>query len=226
VDLTASISPKLVVWESPDGLGAGHRYQSSSRENGDPANVSELRFGAHIGTHVDAPRHFARDSDAGIETLRLEDLNGPAFVVDVFGVALLDAAVLSDVFQHPPFSVRDDITRVVFRTENTKRDLMSQTDFHTDYVGFTEDGARLIVQRFPGIKVIGIDYVSVAAYEHLIPAHQFLLEHGIVPVEGLLVPENLVTPGAWMFHCAPIKLEGSDGAPARAWVTGPLEHYA
>ena len=49
-----------------------------------------------------------------------------------------------------------------------------------------------------------------------------LLEAGIVPVEGLLIPENTVKPGWWMFHCAPLKLLGSDGAPARAWLA-PME---
>jgi kynurenine formamidase len=84
VDLTATIGPELVVFESKEGLGVDHRYQSSSQANGDPANVSELRFGAHTGTHVDAPRHFARTNDAGVETLSLSWLNGPAVVVDVF----------------------------------------------------------------------------------------------------------------------------------------------
>ena len=85
VDLTATIGPELVVFESAEGLGPDHRYQSSSQSDGDPANVSELRFGAHTGTHVDAPRHFARTNDAGVETLRLSWLNGPAIVVDIFG---------------------------------------------------------------------------------------------------------------------------------------------
>jgi kynurenine formamidase len=72
------------------------------------------------------------------------------------------------------------------------------------------------------VKTVGVDYVSIAAYEHLVAAHVVLLEAGIVPVEGLLIPEEDVEPGWWMFHCAPLKLLGSDGAPARAWLA-PME---
>lgn len=218
VDLTATIGPELVVFESAEGLGPDHRYQSSSQADGDPANVSELRFGAHTGTHVDAPRHFARTNDAGVETLRLSWLNGPALVVDVFDAAALDAATLRSVAG----SIPDEVTRVLFRTDNTRRGIMSTTAFDDTYVGFTEDGARWLVNEKPRVKVVGVDYVSVAAYAHLVTAHVVLLEAGIVPVEGLLIPENTVKPGWWMFHCAPLKLLGSDGAPARAWLA-PME---
>lgn len=218
VDLTATIGPELVVFESAEGLGPDHRYQSSSQADGDPANVSELRFGAHTGTHVDAPRHFARTNDAGVETLRLSWLNGPALVVDVFDAEALDAATLRSVAG----SIPDEVTRVLFRTDNTRRGIMSETAFDEKYVGFTEDGARWLVNEKPRVKVVGVDYVSVAAYAHLVTAHVVLLEAGIVPVEGLLIPENTVKPGWWMFHCAPLKLLGSDGAPARAWLA-PME---
>ena len=218
VDLTATIGPELVVFESAEGLGPDHRYQSSSQADGDPANVSELRFGAHTGTHVDAPRHFARTNDAGVESLRLSWLNGPALVVDVFGAAALDAATMRAVAG----SIPDGVTRVLFRTDNTRNEIMSRTAFDETYVGFTEDGARWLVEHRPNVKTVGVDYVSVAAYEHLVTAHVVLPEAGIVPVEGLLIPEETVEPGWWMFHCAPLKLLGSDGAPARAWLA-PME---
>ncbi|MGH9295917.1 MAG: cyclase family protein, partial [Acidimicrobiales bacterium] len=38
------------------------------RGRGDPCNVSELSFGAHSGTHVDAPVHFV-DGGVGVDAL-------------------------------------------------------------------------------------------------------------------------------------------------------------
>ena len=212
IDLTATISPSLVVFESDEGLGPAHRYQSKSQSTGDDANVSELQFGAHTGTHIDAPRHFARNSDSGIENIDLRWLNGPAFVIDAFGVAALDAVTLKAL------NTPSGISRVLFRTDNTRKGIMSQTKFDNTYVGFTKDGAEFLINYLPDVKIIGIDYVSIAAYSHLVTAHVVLLEAGIVPVEGLLIPEGTVQPGWHMFHCAPLKLEGSDGAPARAWL--------
>jgi kynurenine formamidase len=213
VDITAPVDASLVTWEKADGLGASHRVQSSSRADGDDANVSELAFGAHTGTHVDAPRHFARDSDAGIETLHLSWMNGPAMVIDAFDVPALTAEALASL------DIPRGVERVVFRTDNTRRRLMRLRAFQRDYVAFTEDGARWMVDFRPDVKTIGVDYVSVAAYDHLVAAHRVLLEAGKVPLEGLVIPEESVRSGWWRLHCAPLLLVGSDGAPARAWLT-------
>ena len=49
----------------------------STLASGDQANVSQLNFGAHTGTHVDAPAHFFEGA-AGVESLPLDILIGPA----------------------------------------------------------------------------------------------------------------------------------------------------
>src|SRR6267143_6844873 len=49
---------------------------------GHAANVSLLHFGAHSGTHVDAPAHFI-EGGAKVEALPLESLMGKAAVVEL-----------------------------------------------------------------------------------------------------------------------------------------------
>ena len=117
VDITAPIDASLVTFEKADGLGPQHRRESSSHDAGDPANVSELAFGAHTGTHVDAPRHFSRKDARGVETIPLATINGPALVVDAFGVPLLDAEALEAIAESIPDSPA--VSRVIFRTDNT-----------------------------------------------------------------------------------------------------------
>src|SRR5882757_1938406 len=46
-----------------------------SLDRGDSANVTALCFGAHTGTHVDAPAHFIKDGSKA-ESLDLETLLG------------------------------------------------------------------------------------------------------------------------------------------------------
>ena len=72
--------------------------------------------------------------------------------------------------------------------------------------------AEWLVRR--GIKLVGVDYLSVAPWKESVPTHTILLKAGIVVVEGL----NLtgVKAGTYEFICLPLKLVGSDGAPARA----------
>src|ERR1051325_11855798 len=50
--------------------------------HGDPANVSLLHFGAHCGTHIDAPAHFLAGA-AKVDAVSLETLIGEVEVVEV-----------------------------------------------------------------------------------------------------------------------------------------------
>jgi len=81
-----------------------------------------------------------------------------------------------------------------------------------------EDAARWIVQS--GIKLVGVDYLSVAPPGLGTPVHRVLLEANTVIVEGLNL--SAVHAGAYQLWCLPLKLVGSDGAPARA-VLAPID---
>jgi arylformamidase len=84
--------------------------------------------------------------------------------------------------------------------------------FNTQYVAVTPDGARGLVEH--GVKLISVDYLSVAIYSDPFTPHDILLRAGLIPVEGL----NLsgIAAGAYTLYCLPLKLVGADGAPARA----------
>ena len=83
-------------------------------------------------------------------------------------------------------------------------------------MGINLDGARALVKM--GIQLVGIDYLSVAPFKRSRPTHEVLLSAGIVVVEGLDLSK--IKPGMYHLYCLPMKLGGSDGAPARAILIG------
>jgi arylformamidase len=169
---------------------------------GDSSNVSTLHMSAHTGTHVDAPRHFF-DEGAGTETLPLELLVGRTRVIQINSRAGVAAEDLASI------DLSDDI-RVLIKTHNSY--LWGSPEFHTDYVGVTESGARHLVEH--GIKVVGVDYLSVEMFKNPgAPAHHVLLGSGTIVIEGLDLRE--VDPGIYEMFCLPLRVVGSDGAPAR-----------
>ena len=169
---------------------------------GDSSNVSTLHMSAHTGTHVDAPRHFF-DAGAGTEALPLELLVGRARVIQIDSRAGIAAENLE------PIDLSDDI-RVLIKTHNSR--LWGSPDFHADYVGVTESGATHLVEH--GIKVVGVDYLSVEPFKTPgAPAHHVLLGAGTIVIEGLDLRD--VEPGIYDMFCLPLRVVGSDGAPAR-----------
>src|SRR4249920_940823 len=103
---------------------------------GDSSNVSTLHMSAHTGTHVDAPRHFF-DAGAGTEDLSLELLVGRTRVIEIDSRAGIAAGDLA------PIDLSDDI-RVLIKTHNSR--LWGSPEFHQDYVGVTDSGAKYLVE--------------------------------------------------------------------------------
>ena len=169
---------------------------------GDSSDVSTLHMSAHSGTHVDAPRHFF-DEGAGTESLPLELLMGRTRVIEVGSRTGVTAEDLAG------FDLSDDI-RVLIKTHNSQ--LWGSPAFHTDYVGVTESGAKHLVDH--GIKVVGVDYLTVEVFKNPgAPAHHALLGAGTIVIEGLDLRD--VEPGIYDMCCLPLRIVGSDGAPAR-----------
>jgi arylformamidase len=201
-DISLPISESLVVWPGDPPVKI---TQSLHLSQGDPATVSQLEMSAHTGTHVDAPAHFILDG-SGVDALDLNVLVGPALVVEALEIEALSADVLREL-PIPPGT-----ERVLFHTRNSDRWARGEREFSEDFVAITEDGAEWLAAR--GVRLVGVDYLSVAPFDEEAPTHRTLLNTGVIPVESL----NLhgIPPGMYQFVCLPLKIVGSDGAPARA----------
>jgi arylformamidase len=171
---------------------------------GDSANVSKLAFGAHTGTHVDAPNHFI-EGTRRVDQLDLNRLIGPSRVVRVSDdVQTIEPEHLGDI---------EGIERVLFKTKNSA--FWNESEFHSDFAHLSPAAADALVAN--GVKLVGIDYLSIERFhsgDHAV--HKAFLSKEIVILEGLDL--RAVEPGDYELICLPLKYVGGegDGAPARA----------
>ncbi|HXG92638.1 MAG TPA: cyclase family protein [Blastocatellia bacterium] len=198
-DVTIPISKDMVIY--PGDPSVRIERKTTIDKNDAKANLSRYSFGSHTGTHVDAPFHFL-EKGATVDNLPLELLIGRARVVEVTAPRI-DEAVLEE------FDFTAD-ARVLFKTRNSY--LWNQNKFAEDFVYITPGAARALVND--GIKVVGIDYLSVEKFgSKEFTTHITLLEAGTVIIEGLDLRE--VEPGDYEMICLPLKVKDGDGAPAR-----------
>jgi arylformamidase len=168
------------------------------------ANVSLIRFGSHTGTHADAARHFFDDGQP-VDQIPLNRLIGPALLLsfpdNLRSVAAADLKA-HDLKGH---------TRIHHRTRNSA--LLSQKEFASDYTYLATDGAEYLVDK--GVELVGIDYLSIEQFHsghHR--THRTLLAKSVVILEGLDLSKPAA--GEYQLICLPLRIEGCDGAPARA----------
>ena len=201
-DITLAISPQMPVWPGDPPVTL---ERIESMDAGAHVNVSQLSCSVHTGTHVDAPHHFLNDGRT-VESLPLESLCGPARVialgeeVDLVTADVLEAAAI------PAGTVR-----LLLKTRNSRIWARGETRFIEDFVAVSPDGADWLVQH--NVRLVGIDYLSIAPFKNSDAPHRALLTPGMVILEGLDL--SAISPGVYTLYCLPLKLTGSDGAPAR-----------
>lgn len=200
-DVTLTITEEMPVWP---GDPQPQLIQKMQLEKGDIATVTYISMGAHTGTHVDAPCHFVQGG-GGVETLALEILVGPALVVEALGVSMITREVLEGQ------EIPEGTERLLIKTDNSEAWKRGITEFDTSYVAIDEGGAKFLVER--GVKLVGVDGLSVAPFDAVVPTHEVILGAKIIVIEGLNLSE--VVAGTYTLCCLPIKIAGSDGAPAR-----------
>lgn len=202
-DVSVPLQSRVPTYDAEPGPVLTFR---SLIKDGKSANVSALSLGSHTGTHVDAPHHFI-DGASTVEAMRPEDLVGPAYVAEFGERRHIGADDLEGM------GLPADAKRLLLKTPNAA--FWDDPQFHTDFVGLADDAGPWLVRR--GFLLVGIDYLSIEQYHSPTHAvHHELLGAGIVIVEGLDL--RGVQPGRYTMACAPLKVVGADGAPARVFL--------
>jgi arylformamidase len=204
-DITVPISETVPIYAGDPTVSLA---AAKSIANGDSANVSQISFGVHTGTHVDAPNHFI-DGTKRVHELDPEKLVGPCRVIEVpETVVAIEPEHVGDI---------EGVCRVLFKTRNSAFWSEPERGFRKDFTYITPDTARMLVDS--GVVLVGIDYLSIeksGSPGH--PVHITLLENEVVILEGVDLRE--VPAGDYGVICMPLKYigAGGDGSPTRTFL--------
>jgi kynurenine formamidase len=210
IDLTSKIYAGMSVFPGDPGV----TLDLVSSHGKDVCQVTELRFGSHTGTHLDAPIHFFKDKKS-LSELPLDTFVGEA-------VCLRAKLYYAGGEAHPVIELADSDKckirpgdRVIISTGWEEK---SGTDaFFRNYPIFSAE--LLVFLMNMKIRMIGSDIPTVEAVESAgdpLAMHRMILSRGIVPVEGLVNLSGL-TGRRFFFSAAPLLLENGDGSPVRAY---------
>lgn len=201
IDVSAPLHNGMVAWP---GDAPFHRSHTLEIGSGEPCNLSQISGSAHTGTHMDAPRHYLKGAP-GIESMPIEASVGRARVIQIHDPELIRIEELE-----PHHLTKGE--RVLFKTRNSAT-CWKTDEFQKKYVYIPPETAHYLARL--AVQTVGVDYLSVGGFESGGPeTHRILLESHIWIIEGLMLEH--VEPGEYELLCLPLKIIGSDGAPARA----------
>lgn len=204
IDISVSIDENIPVWPTANPPQCKKTF---SLDKGHSANDSTLRIGLHTGTHIDAPLHFIKNGKS-VDKLPLDIFIGPVFVAHLPKAKEISTKELESL------KIPKNVERILFKTTNSSL-WVKREKFDKDYVGITVDGAQWLAKR--KLRLIGVDYLSIAKYDEAIEVHQVLLGKGIILLEGIDLTK--AKSGTYTLMCLPMKLANLEAAPVRAILT-------
>ena len=161
-----------------------------------PCRVSQLSFGSHTGTHMDAPAHMLEEGQT-LDQYPVEGFCGAARVFS--GDADFSQLDLSGL----------DFVLLDFHWAQR----WGSPDFFHGYPALTAENARILASS--GLKGVGMDTPSVDNEASGLALHHILLGSGLVLIESMGNLKRLPQSPVNLF-ALPLKWKGSDGAPCRA----------
>ena len=227
VDLTYAFDANSVYWPTAEQFKLETDFEGVTDKG---YFYSAYRYSAaeHGGTHLDSPVHFAKGRRT-VDQLPLEQLMGPAIVIDVTEKCATNPDYLVSVADFENWEKRNGKipagTIVLLRTGFGK--------FYPDrkkYLGTEERGAEAVAKlHFPGldpvaarwittnrsIKAIGLDTASIDyGQSTLFESHRALFEKNVPAFENVANLDQLPAKG-FSVIALPMKIKGGSGGPLR-----------
>ena len=227
VDLTYPYDENTLYWPT-SALFSKDTVFEGVTEGGFYYAAYKFCTAEHGGTHLDAPIHFAEGRKT-VDQLTLDQLIGPAMVIDVSETALTDRDYQVTVEDLEGWEAKygpiPEASIVLIRTGYGRYWPDAEK-----YMGTAERGQEAVAQlHFPGlhpgaaswlvqnrsIKAIGIDTPSIDfGQSQDFKTHQILFAENIPAFENVAYLDKLPTIGSWLL-ALPMKIKGGSGGPVR-----------
>ncbi len=220
VDLTHLLNEKIPTWNG--SCGFSHKTHLDYEQG---CKIMSYKMHAGIGTHMDAPLHFYKDT-LSIADIPIEKFFCPIRKIDVSDKKAKNLLIsVEDIKKHeerfgsiPPNHFIVGYTG--WGTYWNDKDLYRQEDKDglMHFPGFSLEAAKYLIEK--KIVGIGIDTLSPETGIDGFPVHELLLKEGCYIIENMANLPILQESGAFLI-ALPLKIEEGVEAPIRAIALQP-----
>jgi kynurenine formamidase len=233
VDLTQQLSSATPIIQLPPPFANTPGFKKHEISNYDAKGPAWywnwIEVGEHVGTHFDAPCHWATGKGkACVDDLEAKQFVGPAAVIDVTA----DVVKNADYVLSPQTILEWEKTNgripngawVILRTgwgsrsSDAKAFFNAGADGSPHYPGFGKDSAEFLTRERDilgvGTEAVGTDAAVGAQADPPFPNHSIMHGAGKAGLTQLANVDTLPATGA-VIVAAPLKIERGSGSPVR-----------
>jgi kynurenine formamidase len=233
IDLTQPLSEETPLIRLPEPFvnTPGWKLRELSRydDRGPAWYWNAFEGGEHVGTHFDAPIHWATGQDKDdVSQVHVRNLVGPAVVIDKSADCAADPDFLLTVDHVMAFEKEHGPLPeggwLLYRTgwdarAHDQKAFLNADDAGPHTPGIEGECSRWLAQESPivgiGVETVGTDAGAAHSFDPPFPCHSYMLGAGKY---GLTQLANLaeVPPTGAVILVAPLKIVGGSGSPCRA----------
>lgn len=206
--LSHVLSPRTPAYGGGQGLDI---ETTRSIVSGDSSNSVTLRFSNHMGTHVDAPRHFVADGKT-VDAYDADDwIFTKVFVADI----PVDEGAVVDIPQvKAALATCEDADLLLLRTGFQSR--RGADSYWAASPGFDPGLCAYLRGRLPSLSAVGMDTISISSMKHREmgrAVHREFLGTGVRIFEDMALANAPAAGNLEQVIAMPLRFESADGAP-------------
>ncbi|MFW6007208.1 MAG: cyclase family protein [Bacillota bacterium] len=199
IDISMTIEPEMRVYKGDKEKAPEFKFLSTHKTG--EVQETEVKMDLHTGTHIDSPLHMLKDGKT-VDKFNFEEIMTSCKVLDLTSVT--DGITADDLKE---FEIEQE-DFILLKTRNSFKNLPE------NFIYLEESGADFLVKK--KIRGVGIDYLGIERSQPGHPTHKKILSAKITLVEGLELKG--VDAGNYQLILAPLKFDGVEAAPARAFL--------
>jgi kynurenine formamidase len=180
---------------------------------GDFCNTQQWQLSNHLGTHLDFPRHFAKEGRT------VDDFSADFFLSKRVGFIDLGAVAPGEIISWKHLErheVSRDIEMMIVRTGFS--DKRGAPVYWQQNPGFAPELADVLREKLPFLRILGFDAISLSSFAHRElgrRAHRHFLDHSrpILPLEDMALNEISTSDIVKQMFVAPWRISAADATP-------------
>lgn len=200
--------------DSVQAYGNGQRMKIetlSAMADGATSNNAKIQLPLHYGTHIDFPYHFSQDGKKSTNYDQEELIYSNVVICTIDGVE-------GHLIKPENIVFTEDCKEADFVIINTGQGAYRGTSKYWEFgLGMHKECAGFIKEKFPTVKAIGFDLISLNSYQERLHGREshkeFLLKNDILIVEEMNLGEIAPDTKIAKLIVAPLWVEDVDGLP-------------
>jgi kynurenine formamidase len=176
----------------------------------------KIQFHNHTGTHIDFPSHFIKNGK-NLSSYKKNFFLFKKILLTKINIPEKSYLIDNNDFKKIKIKIKNkNIDFILIKTNYGKLRTKNRNKFIFDGPGIKSEVALYLKKKFPNLKCIGFDFISLSSFRHSVEgkkSHIEFLKRNILIIEDMNLEKVKKNMSIKELLCIPLPVKEIDGSP-------------